>query len=111
MIKGCQKRVIWLRNTDSELFDEAYFILSENACKSEKNDGDMVREAKKLINSSPVCNYWGGADERRGGTALASSAPYGARTRKKAALGKGVCFLLGCLTGAAPALLLWLLRV
>lgn len=105
MIKGCQKRVIWLRNTENELFDEAYFILSENACKSDKNDGDMVREAKKLINSSPVCNYWGSA----GGRVSAVSA--GTGVRKRSVKGKGVCFLFGCLTGAIPALLLWLFHV
>ena len=27
MIKGCKKKIIYLKNTDSDIFDEAYFVL------------------------------------------------------------------------------------
>ncbi len=61
MLKGCQKRVIWVRNTDSKWFDEAYFILSENTLNEKKapSESDMLREANRIIAQSPFSGYYG----------------------------------------------------
>lgn len=51
-MRGCQKKVIFLKDTGSHLFDEAYFIVSqacEDACIGE---GDMVFEANRIIEES-----------------------------------------------------------
>lgn len=49
MIKGCHKSIVFLKNTDSEFFDEAYFVLKPNAvCKK---DSDIVLEANKIVSS------------------------------------------------------------
>lgn len=110
MIKGCQKKVIWLRNTENELFDEAYFILSEAAYREKKSEGDMVQAARRLINESPVCNYWGNTEKLQGGTSYGNL--YGARgARSSSAFSKGVCFLLGCFVGALPALIFLLTKL
>lgn len=47
MIKGTQKNIIFLKNTGSEFFDEAYFILSHSA-RSKRNE-DIVAEASRII--------------------------------------------------------------
>ena len=47
MIKGCHKRIVFLKDTESELFDEAYFILKP--CAISKNEDDIVSEATKIV--------------------------------------------------------------
>ena len=49
MIKGCQKKIIMLKNTGSEIFEEAYFILSESADKSNLSQSDMIAEANRIV--------------------------------------------------------------
>lgn len=98
MIKGCNKRVIWIRNTENELFEQAYFILSDSARVGERSEGDIIKEAKKIINDSPVCNYWEEPRAaRKYNERLAAS-----RTRR----GKILFFALGFALGAIPAVLL-----
>lgn len=48
MIKGCQKRIVFLKNTGSEYFDEAYFVLKPDAL--ERDEADIVSEATKIAN-------------------------------------------------------------
>jgi len=56
--KGCQKRMIMLKNTGSEIFDEAYFILKEKAEKSRISENDMVREANRIIDEKLLCGCY-----------------------------------------------------
>ena len=58
MIKGCEKRVVWIRNTESETFDQAYFILSESAYEKKKSESDIVAEAKRIIGQAPITGWW-----------------------------------------------------
>lgn len=51
MIKGCQKRIIHLKNTDSPYFEEAYFILRDNE-SSRFSENDMIREAMKIAENT-----------------------------------------------------------
>ena len=51
-MKGYQRKVIFLKNTGSPYFDEAYFVVSrEGACASVEQS-DMVLEANRIIESS-----------------------------------------------------------
>lgn len=61
MIKGCQKNVVWIRSTESELFEEAYFILSDKMNERHISENDMVSEANRLIADSfcPVPTFVG----------------------------------------------------
>ena len=52
MIKGCQKRIILVRDTGSELFDEAYFILKKDIPCDDSIEGDIVRAATAIINQN-----------------------------------------------------------
>jgi len=92
MIKGCQKKVIWMRNTESDLFDEAYFILSERADKRACTESDMIKEAGRLIGLSPVSGYWGAK----------ADTPLRSPKREKHMGGRLTSFLLGFAAGAIP---------
>lgn len=46
MLKGCQKRIVLVKDTGSSLFSEAYFVLSEEADRFRR--GDIVEEATRI---------------------------------------------------------------
>ncbi len=48
-MRGYQKKVIYMKNTGSPMFCEAYFVLSENSEKSQHNKLDMISEANRII--------------------------------------------------------------
>ena len=48
MLRGCQKRIIYLKNTDSDVFDEAYFVVSDKNSPKTK-ECDMVEEARRIL--------------------------------------------------------------
>lgn len=47
MIKGCQKRIIHIKNTNSPYFEEAYFVLRDG-CDPMITENDMLKEALKI---------------------------------------------------------------
>ena len=49
MIKGCSRKVIVIKNPESELFEEAYFIV--NPKKSERKQNDLLAEANRIISA------------------------------------------------------------
>ena len=50
MVRGCQKKIIYLKNTDSRVFDEAYFIVKDNCPDDIRGECDMVEEANRILN-------------------------------------------------------------
>lgn len=50
MVKGCQKTVIYLKNTGSDYFDEAYFVLTDDIYDC--TDGDLIAEANRIIENA-----------------------------------------------------------
>ena len=93
MIKGCEKRVVWLRNTESEMFEQAYFILSESAYEKNKKEGDIVTEAKRIIGQLPVSGWW------------EEPAVNSKKRRKTSASVKIAFFILGFVACAIPTAL------
>ncbi len=56
MVKGISKQVIVLNSTDRSMFDQAIFILSDEALKRDGVTDDMLmQEAKRLINTKQKC--------------------------------------------------------
>ena len=102
MIKGCQKRVIWLRKTGSELFEEAYFIMSEAACRRAPGEADMIKEANRLIGRTPVGSYW----EETEKTEVTART----KTAQGKAIGRFLWFMLGGVSAAFPLVLLLITR-
>ena len=49
MLKGYQKKIVFLKNTGSKIFDEAYFVISEKANDDRMCDTDMIDEANRII--------------------------------------------------------------
>ncbi len=64
MFKGCQKQMIVLRGTGSEIFDEAYFILKNGGRVREgslKKDSAsertaMLLEANRILEENRLCD-------------------------------------------------------
>ena len=52
MIKGCQKRMIFVKNTGCDLFDEAYFVLKDDIPANAELDSSIVQIATEIINQS-----------------------------------------------------------
>lgn len=52
LLKGCQKRILHIKNTDSALFEEAYFILKP--ANGETKEDDMVKEAERILKSASL---------------------------------------------------------
>ena len=49
MLKGCHKRIIQIKDTGSNIFEEAYFILKCDADKKQ-NSYDIIDEATAIVN-------------------------------------------------------------
>ena len=47
MVKGCQRKIIQIKDTGNVLFTEAYFVLSEAADR--RVETDIVAEAMRLV--------------------------------------------------------------
>ena len=48
MLKGCQKKIIFLKDTGSDFFEEAYFVIKNEY--DGMNDCDIISEATKIAN-------------------------------------------------------------
>ena len=96
MIKGCEKRVVWIRNTESETFDQAYFILSESAYEKKKSESDIVAEAKRIIGQAPITGWW-------------EEPPKTKKRRLSSASSSLAFFVIGFALGAIPTALALLL--
>ena len=49
MVKGISRQVILVRNPDPKLFEQAIFILKEEAVLQGVTDEQLLKEAKKLM--------------------------------------------------------------
>lgn len=51
MIKGCTKRVVVVKDVQSDIFEEAYFILRPKSEKSkvQASQTDIITEANRLV--------------------------------------------------------------
>jgi len=51
-MRGYQKKVIFLKDTGSHLFDEAYFVVSRRGEEAQICKSDMIFEANRIIKES-----------------------------------------------------------
>ena len=54
-MRGCQRQIIMLKGTDSQIFDEAYFLLRKDFDRSRGSEGELVREAERLVALNTTC--------------------------------------------------------
>ena len=52
MIKGCEKKIIFILGGESSPFENAYFILRRESEKCCGGGDDILREANRIINES-----------------------------------------------------------
>ena len=64
-MRGYQKRVVFLKNIESAIFDEAYFIIKPSYSASDekkRKETDLINEANRIIEESVgLCNKRNGA--------------------------------------------------
>ena len=68
MVKGISRQVILVHSPDKKLFEQAIFILREDA--REVTEGELLREAERTIRFSPVKKKWQGPLWAAGGAAV-----------------------------------------
>lgn len=60
MIKGCTKRVIVVKDIESNFFDEAFFIVKPDSAKRVSKEADFINEANRIVKSDlkkePLCS-------------------------------------------------------
>ena len=52
MVRGCEKRIYYVKNPDSEIFDEAYLILRRQEKGKRISPRDIEREAMRILSSA-----------------------------------------------------------
>lgn len=55
MIKGCQKKMVIVKNISSDIFDEVYFILKDDRKDDGLKNEDMILEANRIVAASTFC--------------------------------------------------------
>ena len=61
MVKGCQRKIYYLKNTGSKYFEEAYLVLKrEENGKAQASQTELSREAERIIKEALPCQ--GGFD-------------------------------------------------
>ena len=86
MLRGYQRKIIFLKNIGSDIFDEAYLVMNKRYEKERFIERNMVHEAEKIINDS--------LDRAKGRRKI----------NRTTLLFGGVCFLIGAILGAAICL-------
>lgn len=86
-MRGYQKKVIYLKNTGSRDFEEAYFIIRPDGKEDEVSSARMIEEANRIVEEN-----------------------FGRRRRRIFTFTRGslFSFFIGLLTGLAIALVLQL---
>lgn len=51
-MRGCQKKVLFLKNTGSAVFEEAYFVLKSDTNTHRCSQRDFIREANRIIDEN-----------------------------------------------------------
>lgn len=85
-MRGCQKRVVFLKNTGSPYFEQAYFVIRSADERNSKTTEELVAEASRIIDEN-----------------------FGRKKRidKKALLTNTVCFIIGAFISAVAVLIIF----
>lgn len=52
-MRGCERKIIMLKGTDSQIFDEAYFLLRRDIGDTEDSEG-IVSEAQRIVAGNTI---------------------------------------------------------
>lgn len=84
-MRGCERKIIMLKGTDSQIFDTAYFLLRRDCEGKARPADEILREAERIVAGNTT------------------------RARLRLLCRRPVVFLLGFLCGGAVCALLFLL--
>ena len=48
VVRGCQKKIVYLKSTGSDVFTDAYFVVRDNALEG-MDERDMIKEANRIL--------------------------------------------------------------
>lgn len=65
-MKGTQKKMLLLKNTGSDIFDEAYFILKDTLPPRPVEQSEMIREANRIVNENLISGYFRSDRKKKG---------------------------------------------
>lgn len=88
-MKGTEKKMLLLKNTGSDIFEEAYFILKDRLPAVRVSESEMVKEANRIVSENLISGYFTGGKAKGRVTPLKS-------------------FILGLVLGASVAVLVLL---
>lgn len=54
MIKGCQKKIVFIKDTGSDYFEEAYFVMKSDTSLPYAKENDIVSEAVRIANGTSL---------------------------------------------------------
>lgn len=82
MLRGCQKRIYYMKNPGGKYFDEAYLILKRDVPenRSKAPSPDLAAEADRIVRDA--CSYF-------------------AQPAKSAVIGRAAAFALGAVSSSA----------
>lgn len=90
MIKGCQRKMIMIRGTGGSIYETAYFVMKPEGEYSAFDEGDMVKEALRIIGENiPRQNH--------------------CTVNKKSLFCRMLVFLSGAVFGGGAVGILWLI--
>ncbi len=49
MVRGCKKNVVYIKNTGSAVFKEAFFVVGDEEAAHAKGEEELVSEAHRII--------------------------------------------------------------
>jgi hypothetical protein len=93
-MRGYQRRVIFLKNTGSALFEEAYFVMRHDMPSEHKKDDDIVAEANRII---------------RQNTDHGRSRVIDTACKRSVLVSRGISFVAGCLAGGGFCALVFII--
>ena len=48
VVRGCQKKIVYLKSTGSDVFTDAYFVVRDNALEN-ISECEMIKEANRIL--------------------------------------------------------------
>ena len=98
MLKGCQRRIIMVKDTGSKYFDSAYFVIKHDL-PSSSLESDMLAEAHRMIDACEIKN----ASSEKSSTSAVSAA---SKRKKLSSTLMGLMLFLAGVSLAATVILI-----
>ncbi len=65
MVRGCEKRIYYVKNTGGEIFDEAYLVMRPRARRQVASPREIEAEAQRIVNGALSLSGGGASSLRK----------------------------------------------